>query len=154
MKTKDINLISLFEKSLQQGPQHNLDEIGIVVQVGDGICTIFGLTNAVYGEFIKFEGGNHGIILNLSEDFVSVFLLDSRIPVTEQEVVTRVGNVLKIPVGNAMLGRVVNALGEPIDALGDIVTDMFMPVEAQTPSIVDRTPISEPMTTGIMAIDA
>lgn len=154
MKTKDINLISLFEKSLQQGPQQNLDEIGIVVQVGDGICTIFGLTNAVYGEFIKFEGGNHGIVLNLSEDFVSIFLLNSRIPVVEQEVVTRVGNVLKIPVGKAILGRVVNALGEPIDALGDIAVDTYMPVEAEAPSIVDRTPISEPMSTGIMVIDA
>ncbi|MBP6870059.1 F0F1 ATP synthase subunit alpha [Candidatus Babeliales bacterium] len=154
MKTKDINLISLFEKSLQQGPQQNLDEIGIVVQVGDGICTIFGLTNAVYGEFIKFEGGNRGIILNLSEDFVSVFLLDSSTPVVEQEVVTRVGNVLRIPVGYNMLGRVVNALGQPIDALGDIVPDAYMPVEAETPAIVDRTPINEPMTTGIMVVDA
>lgn len=154
MKTKDINLISLFEKSLQQGPQQNLDEIGIVVQVGDGICTIFGLTNAVYGEFIKFEGGNRGIVLNLSEDFVSIFLLNSSIPVVEQEVVTRVGNVLKIPVSFTMLGRVVNALGQPIDALGDIAADAYMPVEAETPSIVDRTPISEPMTTGIMVIDA
>lgn len=154
MKTKDINLISLFEKSLQQGPQQNLDEIGIVVQVGDGICTIFGLTNAVYGEFIKFEGGNQGIILNLSEDFVSVFLLNSRIPVVEQETVTRVGNILKIPAGNAMLGRVVNALGQPIDALGDIPVDAYMPVEAETPAIVDRTPINEPLSTGIMVIDA
>lgn len=154
MKTKDINLISLFEKSLQQGPQQNLDEIGIVVQVGDGICTIFGLTNAVYGEFITFEGGNHGIILNLSEDFVSVFLLNSSIPVVEQEVVTRVGNVLKIPTGYGMIGRVVNALGEPIDALGAIVADAYMPVETETPSIVDRTPITEPMSTGIMVIDA
>ncbi len=154
MKTKDINLISLFEKSLQQGPQQNLDEIGIVVQVGDGICTVFGLTNAVYGEFITFEGGNHGIVLNLSEDFVSIFLLNSRIPVAEQEVVTRAGNVLKIPVGSAILGRVVNALGEPIDALGDIAVDAYMPVEAESPSIVDRTPISESMSTGIMVIDA
>ncbi len=154
MKTKDINLISLFEKSLQQGPQQNLDEIGIVVQVGDGICTIFGLTNAVYGEFINFEGGNHGIILNLSEDFVSIFLLNSSIPVVEQEVVTRVGSVLKIPVGSTMLGRVINALGEPIDALGDIPIDKYMPVEAEAPSIVDRTPISESMTTGIMVVDA
>ncbi|MDP3788723.1 MAG: F0F1 ATP synthase subunit alpha [Candidatus Chromulinivorax sp.] len=154
MKTKDINLISLFEKSLQQGPQQNLDEIGIVVQVGDGICTVFGLTNAVYGEFITFEGGNHGIVLNLSEDFVSIFLLNSRIPVAEQEVVTRAGNVLKIPVGSAILGRVVNALGEPIDALGDIAVDAYMPVEAEAPSIVDRTPISESMSTGIMVIDA
>ena len=154
MKTKDINLISLFEKSLQQGPQQNLDEIGIVVQVGDGICTIFGLTNAVYGEFINFEGGNHGIVLNLSEDFVSIFLLNSRIPVIEQEVVTRVGSVLKIPVGAAILGRVVNALGEPIDALGDIPVEKYMPVEAEAPSIVDRTPISESMSTGVIVIDA
>lgn len=154
MKTKDINLISLFEKSLQQGPQQNLDEIGIVVQVGDGICTVFGLTNAVYGEFITFEGGNQGIVLNLSEDFVSIFLLNSSIPVVEQEVVTRAGNVLKIPVGYGMLGRVVNALGKSIDALGDIGIDAYMPVEAETPSIVDRTPIHEPMTTGVMVIDA
>lgn len=154
MKTKDINLISLFEKSLQQGPQQNLDEIGIVVQVGDGICTIFGLTNAVYGEFIKFEGGNHGIVLNLSEDFVSIFLLNNSIPVVEQEVVTRLGTVLKVPVSYQMIGRVVNALGDPIDALGDIVADAYMPVEAETPAIVDRTPISESLSTGVMVIDA
>jgi F-type H+-transporting ATPase subunit alpha len=154
MKTKDINLISLFEKSLQEGPQQNLNEIGIVVQVGDGICTIFGLTNAVYGEFITFEGGNHGIVLNLNEDFVSVFLLHSNIPVVEQEVVTRVGDVLKIPVATSMIGRVVNALGNPIDALGDIVAQAYMPVENQSPAIVDRTPINEPMQTGVMVIDA
>jgi len=154
MKTKDINLISLFEKTLQDGPQQNLDEIGVVVQVGDGICTIFGLTNAVFGEFITFEGGNHGIVLNLNEEFVSVFLLNNRTPVVEQEVVTRAGSVLKIPVGNAILGRVVNALGDPIDALGDIVVDAHMPVEAEAPSIVDRSPIDEPLTTGIMVIDA
>lgn len=154
MKTKDINLISLFEKSLQQGPQQTLDEIGIVVQVGDGICTVFGLTNAVYGEFIKFEGGNRGIVLNLTEDFVSIFLLNSSIPVVEQEVVTRAGDVLKVPAGIGMLGRVVNALGKPIDALGDIQAQAYMPVEAATPAIVDRTPISESMSTGIMVVDA
>lgn len=154
MKSKDINLISLFEKTLQQGPQHNLEEIGIVVQVGDGICTIFGLTNAVYGELIKFEGGNEGIVLNLNEDFVIVFLFKTSIAVVEQEVATRVGHVLSIPAGKQMLGRVVNALGEPIDALGDITPDAYMPVEAQIPSIIDRTPITESMPTGIMVIDA
>ena len=154
MKSKDINLISLFEKTLQQGPQHNLDEIGIVVQVGDGICTIFGLTNAVYGELIKFEGGNQGIVLNLSEDFVTVFLFETSIDVVEQEVATRVGQVLRVPVGSGMLGRVVNALGKPIDALGDIVADAYMPVEAQIPSIIDRTPINESLSTGILVIDA
>lgn len=154
MKSKDINLISLFEKTLQQGPQSNLEEIGIVVQVGDGICTIFGLTNAVYGELITFEGGNQGIVLNLSEDFVIVFLFKTSIPVVEQEVATRVGHVVTIPAGAKMLGRVVNALGEPIDALGDIVADAYMPVEAQIPAIIDRTPINESMSTGIMVIDA
>lgn len=154
MKSKDINLISLFEKTLQQGPQHNLDEIGIVVQVGDGICTIFGLTNAVYGELITFEGGNHGIVLNLSEDFVTVFLFKTSIAVVEQEVATRVGKVLQVPSGMKMLGRVVNALGEPIDALGDITADAYMPVEAQIPSIIDRTPINESLSTGIIVIDA
>lgn len=154
MKSKDINLISLFEKTLQQGPQHNLEEIGIVVQVGDGICTIFGLTNAVYGELIKFEGGNEGIVLNLNEDFVIVFLFKTSIAVVEQEVATRAGHVVSIPAGNQMLGRVVNALGEPIDALGDITPDAYMPVEAQIPSIIDRTPITESMPTGIMVIDA
>ena len=154
MKSKDINLISLFEKTLQQGPQHNLDEIGIVVQVGDGICTIFGLTNAVYGELITFEGGNHGIVLNLSEDFVTVFLFKTSIDVVEQEVATRIGQVLRIPAGNGMLGRVVNALGEPIDALGDMSADAFMPVEATIPSIIDRTPINESLSTGILVIDA
>jgi len=154
MKSKDINLISLFERTLEQGPQHNLDEIGIVVQVGDGICTIFGLTNAVYGELITFEGGNHGIVLNLSEDFVTVFLFKTNIAVVEQEVATRVGKVLEVPSGKNMLGRVVNALGEPIDALGAIVADAHMLVESDIPSIIDRTPINESLSTGIIVIDA
>src|SRR3990167_4028378 len=131
MKSQDINLISLFEKTLQQGPQHNLEEIGIVVQVGDGICTVFGLTNAVYGELIKFERGNQGIVLNLNEDFVTIFLFKTNIDVIEEEVATRVGKVLTVPAGDNMLGRVVNALGQAVDALGDIVADAFMPVEAQ-----------------------
>lgn len=154
MKSKGIDLISLFEKSLQEGPQDNLDEIGIVVQVGDGICKIFGLTNAVYGELVQFEEGNQGIVLNLSEDFVSVFLLKTNIPVSEQEVVKRLGSVLKVPSGKAMLGRIVNALGEPIDALGDIEPEAYMPVEAESPAIIDRTPIDESLETGIMIVDA
>ena len=154
MKDKSINLISLFEKTLHDGPQDNLDEIGIVVQVGDGICKIYGLTNAVYGEVVKFEGGNQGIILNLSEDFVSVFLLLTSVSVAEQEVVKRTGDVLKIPAGDAMLGRVVNALGEPIDALGEIVATEYMPVETESPQIIARTPIDTSLETGIMVIDA
>lgn len=154
MKSKGIDLISLFEKSLQGGPQDNLDEIGIVVQVGDGICKIFGLTNAVYGELVSFEGGNQGIVLNLSQDFVSVFLLKNNITVSEQETVKRLGQVLKVPAGKQMLGRVVNAIGEPIDGLDPIKADAWMPVESEGSEIVDLKPIDSSLETGIIVVDA
>ena len=154
MNSKDIDLISLLEKELQDKPQKKLEEVGVVVQVGDGICKVYGLINALYGEIVHFEGGNKGIILNMSEDFVSVFLLSKVISVTEQEVVKRTGKAMQIPVGEAMLGRVINALGEPIDGLGDLKTDDYRFVEQECPPIVDRTPISKPLQTGILAIDA
>lgn len=154
MNSKDIDLVSLLEKELQDKPQKKLEEVGVVVQVGDGICKVYGLINALYGEILHFEGGNKGIILNMSEDFVSVFLLSKSIPVTEQEVVKRTGQAMQIPVGDNMLGRVINALGEPIDGLGEIQTDQYRAVEQDSPPIVERTPISQPMQTGILAIDA
>lgn len=154
MNTRDIELVSLLQKELQDKPAKQLDQIGIVVQVGDGICKIYGLTDAVYGELVVFEGGNKGIILNMSEDFVSIFILSQSVSVTEGEVVKRTGEALKIPVGASMLGRVINALGEPIDGLGDISTSEFRFVEQDCPSIIDRTPISQPLQTGILAIDA
>lgn len=154
MESKNIDLISLLEKELHDKPAKNLDEIGVVVQVGDGICKVYGLIHAVYGEIVHFEGGNKGIILNMNEDFVSIFLLSKSIPVTEQEVVKRTKKAMQIPVGKAMLGRVINALGEPIDGLGDIQTDEMRYVEQECPSIIDRTPISKPMQTGVLVIDA
>lgn len=154
MNTRDIELVSLLQKELQDKPAKQLDQIGIVVQVGDGICKIYGLIDAVYGELVAFEGGNKGIILNMSEDFVSIFVLSQSVPVTEGEVVKRTGEALKIPVGAGMLGRVINALGEPIDGLGDISTSEFRFVEQDCPAIIDRTPISQPLQTGILAIDA
>ena len=154
MDTKRIDLVSLFERSLQTEPQETLDEIGIVVQVGDGICKVYGLANAVFGELIECEGGNKGIVLNLNEDYVTVFLLHSNISVAEQEVARRTGQVLKVPAGKQFLGRVIDALGNPIDGIGKIEAEAFMPVEAESPSIIERTPINEPLQTGIMAIDA
>lgn len=154
MNTKDLELVSLLQKELQDKPHHKLDEIGIVVQVGDGICKVYGLDDAVYGELVAFEGGNKGIILNMSDDFVSIFVLSQATPVTEGEVVKRTGEALRIPVGEAMLGRVVSALGEPIDGLGEIETTEERFVEQDCPSIVQRAPISEPLQTGILAIDA
>ena len=142
------------EKELDDKPHKKLNEIGVVVQVGDGICKVYGLIHAVYGEIVQFEGGNKGIILNMTEDFVSVFLFSKAIAVTEQEVVKRTGQAMQIPVGDAMLGRVVNALGESIDGLGEIEATEFRLVEQDCPSIVARTPISQPLQTGVLAVDA
>jgi F-type H+-transporting ATPase subunit alpha len=154
MNTRDLELVSLLQKELQDKPHKKLDEVGVVVQVGDGICKVYGLMDAIYGELVSFEGGNKGIILNMSDDFVSIFVLSQTIPVSEGEVVTRTGEALKIPVGESMLGRVINALGKPIDGLGDIATTEFRYVEQDCPSIVERTPISQSLQTGILAIDA
>lgn len=154
MNTRDIELVSLLQKELQGTPAKHLDQVGIVVQAGDGICKVYGLLDAVYAELIHFEGGNQGIILNINEDFVSIFVLSQSISVSEGEIVKRTGEALKIPVGALMLGRVINALGQPIDGLGDIVTSEHRFVEQDCPTIVDRTPISKPLQTGILAIDA
>ncbi|MBP9764761.1 F0F1 ATP synthase subunit alpha [Candidatus Babeliales bacterium] len=154
MNTRDLELVSLLQKELQDKPHQQLDQVGIVVQVGDGICKVYGLVDSVYGELVTFEGGNKGIILNMSDDFVSIFVLSQSIPVSEGEVVKRTGEALKIPVGQSMIGRVINALGEPIDGLGAIETTQYRFVENDCPSIIDRTPITQPLQTGILAIDA
>ena len=125
MELKNIDLVSLFEQALQNKPQEKLDEIGIVVKVGDGICAVHGLTNAVSGELISFEGGNQGIIFNLDEDTVTIFLLHRSIVVDELEVAKRTGTVLEIPVGMQLVGRTINALGKPIDNLGPIQAIFF-----------------------------
>ncbi|MCK4265385.1 F0F1 ATP synthase subunit alpha [Candidatus Babeliales bacterium] len=154
MLEKETDLISLLEKSLSEKPQQKLEEIGTVIKVGDGISRIYGLSNAVYGELIQFENGNYGIVLDLSEDYVSAVLLDNTIPVTEQEVAKRTGEVLRIPVGQELLGRVVSAVGKPLDALGPLKTTHTMPVERTAPGIVDRVPVYEPLETGITVIDS
>ena len=99
MEIKSTDLVGLFEKSLQDVPQEHLDEIGIVVQVGDNIARVYGLRNAVYGELIEFEGSNRGIIFNLDEETVAVFLLYNTVAVVELEVAKRTGSVFKTPVG-------------------------------------------------------
>ncbi|MFC1842741.1 F0F1 ATP synthase subunit alpha [Candidatus Dependentiae bacterium] len=154
MKVKNTDLVSLFEQSLKDLPQEKLGEIGIVVKVGDNICQIHGLTNAVYNELIEFEGGNKGIIFNLDEESVDVFLLDGSIIVEELEIAKRTGSVLKTPVGDNFLGRVINALGKPIDALGEIKAAEYRPIETVIPSIIERSPVNESLETGIIAIDA
>lgn len=154
MEVKNSDLVSLFEKSLGNLTDQKLDEIGIVIQVGDGICRVHGLMNAVYGELITFEGGNKGIVFNLDEDFVAIFLLNRSIPVVEHEVAKRTGGVFKTPVGNTLLGRVINPLGQPLDALGALDPQEYRSVEAPAPGVIERSPIDESLETGIMVVDA
>jgi F-type H+/Na+-transporting ATPase subunit alpha len=154
MEIKSSDLVSLFEQALTGVSSEKLDEIGVVIQVGDAVCKVYGLTNAVYAEQVLFEGGNKGIILNLDEDYVDIFLLDTGIPVVEQEVVKRTGSVFKAPVGKGLLGRVINAVGDPIDGLGALPNLTLRPVEAEIPGIVERSPVNQPLDTGLMVIDA
>lgn len=153
MEIKNTDLVSLFEKSLREVSHEHLEEIGIVIQVGDNICQVSGLTNAMYGELVTFEHGNAGIIFNLDEDSVTVFLLHATMPVDELEIVKRTGSVFKAPVGMNLLGRVINALGDPIDALGALDAQEHRPIEAPIASIIERSPVNQSLETGIMVID-
>lgn len=154
MEIKSTDLVSLFEKALSDIPEQNLDEIGVVVQIGDNIARVYGLRNAIDQELIQFEGGNKGTVLNLDQDYVSVFLFDKDIPVAELEVAKRTGEVFNVPVGMSLLGRVVNARGNPIDALGELHAERMCPVEAIVPGIIERSPINESLETGMLVIDS
>ena len=132
-----------------------LEEVGTVLQVGDGIARIYGLTNVESGELIEFENGARGIVLNLEEDNVGAVLLDPSGDLKEGSSVKRTGRIAAIRAGEGMLGRVVNTLGEPIDGKGPIQGDLYeMPIERKAPGVIYRQPVSEPLQTGIKAIDA
>ncbi len=154
MEIKSTDLVSLFQDALKGVSKENLDQTGIVIQVGDNICRVYGLNNAIFGELIEFEGGNKGIIFNLAEDNVAIFLLYTTIPVKELEIAKRTGDVFRVPVGQSLVGRVVNALGKPIDGLGPLEPEAYNPVEAPIATIMERSPVNESLETGIMVIDA
>ncbi|MBD3273377.1 F0F1 ATP synthase subunit alpha [Candidatus Dependentiae bacterium] len=154
MVKKETDIISILERALQEKPQEELEEVGTVIKVGDGICRVYGLTNAVYGELIEFERGSRGIILDLDEDYVSVVLLENNISVIEQEVAKRTGDVFRIPVGDNLIGRVIDAMGKPLDALGEYKAQDFYPIEKVAPGIVEREPIDSSLETGVTVIDS
>ncbi|APD07139.1 H(+)-transporting two-sector ATPase [Flavobacteriaceae bacterium UJ101] len=132
-----------------------LNEVGTVLQVGDGIARIFGLENAQYGELVEFESGLEGMVLNLEEDNVGVVLLGASDEVKEGSTVKRTNRIASINVGEGMLGRVVNTLGLPIDGKGPIEGETFqMPLERKAPGVIFRQPVNEPLQTGVKAIDA
>ncbi|MCP4974556.1 MAG: F0F1 ATP synthase subunit alpha [Maribacter sp.] len=132
-----------------------LDEVGTVLQVGDGIARVYGLSNAEYGELVEFEGGLEGIVLNLEEDNVGVVLLGHSKEIGEGATVKRTQRIASIKVGEGIVGRVVNTLGAPIDGKGAISGDLYeMPLERKAPGVIFRQPVNEPLQTGIKAIDA
>ncbi len=132
----------------------DISETGSVISVGDGIARIHGLERVMAGELIEFPHGVAGIAMNLEEDQVGSVLLGDYTVIKEGDEVKRTGRIMSVPVGEAMVGRVVNALGQPIDGKGAILTDKFNAIERIAPGVVDRQPVREPMQTGIKAIDA
>ena len=131
----------------------NVAEVGSVISIGDGIARVHGIERAMAGEMLEFTHGVFGIALNLEEQSVGAVLLGDFKAIKEGDVVKRTGRIISVPVGDEMLGRVVNALGQPIDGKGPIQTKKFLPIERIAPGVVDRQPVREPMQTGLKAID-
>ena len=135
---------------------HKLEEseTGVVIIVGDGIAKVSGLDNCMAGELVEFPNGSYGMAQNLEEETVSVVILGTDQGIREGDTVKRTGRVVSVPVGEGLIGRVVNALGEPIDGKGPIPSSEYRPIEMPAPGIIDREPVNVPLQTGIKAIDS
>jgi len=131
-----------------------LESVGTVLQVGDGIARVWGLEDAMMSELVKFPGDMMGMILNLEEDNVGVAVFGPDTGIKEGDTVRRTGRIASVPVGDAMIGRVVNPLGQPIDGQGPIATDKYRNIETVAPNVVERQPVKEPLQTGLKAIDS
>ena len=131
-----------------------MESVGTVLQVGDGVARVYGLDDCMSNELLEFPGGTFGIALNLEEDNVGCVLLGSDKDIKEGDTVKTTGRIVEVPVGEGLLGRVVNALGQPVDGKGPIVSDQNRPVEGPAPNVVERQPVVQPLQTGIKAIDA
>ncbi|CAK1252876.1 F0F1 ATP synthase subunit alpha [Fructobacillus evanidus] len=131
-----------------------VEEIGTVTYIGDGIARATGLANALSGELVEFTNGEFGMVQNLEESEVGIIVLGSSDGIRQGDTVKRTGHIMEVPVGEELIGRVVNALGQPIDGLGDLKTTKTRPIEVKAPGVMERKSVSEPLQTGIKAIDA
>lgn len=131
-----------------------VDEVGSIIEVGDGIARVYGLDKCMAGELLEFEGEVYGMALNLEEDNIGAVLLGDDSNLKEGSVVKRTGKIAQVPVGDSMIGRVVNALGQPIDGKGPINTEDFRTIESEAPQVIERQSVNEPLQTGIKAIDS
>ncbi len=155
MKFRSEEISSVIQREVEQfSPEITRTEVGHVLEIGDGIARVYGLSGVMAGEMVAFKNGVKGIALNLEEASVGVIVLGDYTQIEEGDEVTATGELLRVPVGDAMIGRVVNPLGEPIDDRGPIVTSQSWPTESLAPGIAGRQPVDEPMQTGIKAIDA
>jgi F-type H+/Na+-transporting ATPase subunit alpha len=146
---------ALIKKQIEQfSAQVEVYDTGVVLQVGDGIARLHGLDNVMAGELVEFPNGVSGMAFNLEEDNVGIIVLGSVTGIQEGDVVKRTGRIAQVPVGDALLGRVVNPLGQPIDNRGPLETDKFRPIESNAPGVISRKSVHEPLQTGIKAIDS
>lgn len=155
MRLKPEEISSILKSEIANyRSQIEVAELGTVLTVSDGIARVYGLDNVMASELVEFPGGIFGMVLNLEEDNVAVAIFGSDVGIKEGDTVKRTGRITSVPVGEAMVGRVVDPLGKPLDGKGPIVTDKFRPVEIIAPGVIERKPVDTPLQTGLKAIDS
>jgi len=155
MNLKPEEISSVIKEQIKRyTTELEVSDVGTVIQVADGIARIHGLENAMAGELLEFPGDVYGMVLNLEQDNVGAVLMGADIGISEGDIVKSTGRVVEVPVGDAMIGRVVNALGIPIDGKGPIETDKYRPVERVAPGVITRKSVDTPVQTGLKAIDS
>ena len=155
MNLRPEEISSVIKEQIERYPsQLDVSDVGTVIQVADGIARVHGLENAMQGELLQFPGDVYGMVLNLEEDNVGVVLLGSASNIEEGDIVKTTGRVVEVPVGDALLGRVVNSLGQPIDGKGPVQTDKFRKIERVASGVITRKSVDTPLQTGIKAIDS
>ena len=155
MKLRPEEISSIIKQQIEKyRTEIEVTDVGTVIQVGDGIARIYGLEEAMSGELLEFPGGIYGMALNLEEDNIGCVIMGPFTGIREGDTVKRTGRIVEVPVGDALLGRVVNSLGQPIDGKGPINTDKFRPVEKRAEGVIERKSVNQPMQTGLKAIDS
>jgi len=155
MKMKPEEITAIIKQQIQDyDVELNVDDVGTVLEVGDGIAHIYGLEKAMAGELLELPHGVYGMVQNLELDNVGAVLLGNDFLIKEGDQVRRTGRIMQVPVGEQLIGRVVNALGQPIDGKGAITAETYRPIEYPAPGIADRKSVFQPLQTGLKAIDA